>query len=476
MASGLGDALESGMRAPAALCLLLCGCGTSSFVRMPGRVPATPQEGARACALRSAYAVVSVPSAWVRPEPLAAGLARVLAKGGLGLRAWRSGPAAADPFAEALAPSGVVFVAVSAPSVRSSSTSAVHQMRFSTTARVDEYPSGRTLAELRAEETLSEESAQGSEEWMRGALGRALAKAGESLGERLLPKTKSPTRRIFRRKGDRQSGAALALARRGRWEEAERAWSGRAEGPGAWRELNNLAVAAESRGERERALELYEKARLASAGDPEAARIAWHEIRAELSEETPCARTRPTRWFARRIAVLPFSDQVTSLDGPELARRLLHQELARAGLDVMALEAVDAVLKGKGFTQGGQLVAARADEIAAWLGADLVLYCDVEDYNEISLGIYHRRSVAGTLKVVDASGKVLWQGREAAMRQAAGGKALQRLAGQLARSWIERLKKSPLKEEAEAFAAAAAARLPRPVPDVPRARSIRKRR
>ncbi|MBI3507640.1 MAG: hypothetical protein HY059_22620 [Proteobacteria bacterium] len=102
-------------------------------------------------------------------------------------------------------------------------------------------------------------------------------------------------------------------------------------------------------------------------------------------------------WFAPPLAVLPFSDETTSVDGPVAVRKLLWSELEAGGYEVLPLDAVDEALRPKGFTQGGQLKAAKRSDLAAWTSSKRLLFGNVEYYHLLPASL-----VAGGIELWDA--------------------------------------------------------------------------
>jgi hypothetical protein len=113
---------------------------------------------------------------------------------------------------------------------------------------------------------------------------------------------------------------------------------------------------------------------------------------------------------------------------------------------------LDKQLRGWGISDGGQLASVVPKSLAENIGADLLLYGTIHAFNEVPLGLYHRREVEVSLKLVEGSTEaVLWQSRRrVVLEETARGKtAVIEGIRQLGKALTERLKKTPLKEETE---------------------------
>lgn len=152
-----------------------------------------------------------------------------------------------------------------------------------------------------------------------------------------------------------------------------------------------------------------------------------------------------------KVALLPVSNMTTDLDGPPFVRKLLQEQLMARGYDLVPLETIDAKLKEQGFTDGGQLNAAKPDKLGEWLGADSLFYPVLEDFNYLNVGFYWQRRVKIAGRLVDAkSGDKLWEAeREWATREVVADRkhATERFAVQLAAKALEKMTHTPLQPE-----------------------------
>ena len=111
-----------------------------------------------------------------------------------------------------------------------------------------------------------------------------------------------------------------------------------------------------------------------------------------------------------RMAVLPVSNETNDLDGPLFIRKLIQENLTYRGAPLVPLDEVDAKLKENGFTDGGQLRAAKPSDIGQWLSADTLFYTTLVDFGYINVGFYWQRKVQVLGRLVDAkTGHKLWE-------------------------------------------------------------------
>lgn len=273
---------------------------------------------------------------------------------------------------------------------------------------------------------------------------------------------------------DPSSKEALAAAKRDQWEKAMPVWKARtAAAPTDWKAQWNLGVWAEHRRDFTAARGYYKSAQEISRSSKEAP-TAWDALYADLDKPIDLQNNAPDTaqtWFKQRLAVLPFSDVSTSMDGPANVRKLTQSMLTKCGYAPLPLEEVDSVLRDQGFTQGGQLKAATPEQLAAWLKADYLLFGHLENFDEFTLGIIGRKNVSGTFKVWSAEKKdFLWtrDGRVSRTATVSGTKAadvgfgfLQQLVG----SWADKASHQPMSEESAYFVADQLSELPRrPIP------------
>jgi len=154
---------------------------------------------------------------------------------------------------------------------------------------------------------------------------------------------------------------------------------------------------------------------------------------------------------AGRVAVLPIANETTDLDGPAYVRQLIVDGLRARGFNVSDPAEVEKIMKDNGFTDGGQLNAAKPEDMGKWLSADTLFYNTLVYFSEINIGFYWQRKVTVAGKLVDAkTGEKLWEDEKTWMtlnvvtdRE----KAKQEFAAQMAVKAIEKIAHAPLQPE-----------------------------
>jgi hypothetical protein len=460
------------------LAAALAACGPAR-IRVSYPAGDSPEELAAAKALSQVYVVFDEEDGTEDLGAFAARLDAALKARGGAVLAYRAAPPGPDPFLGRLAPSSVLRLSLDlGPLQRSDFEKEVKSKDKDGKESVRKEPFTRLHRRLEVTAVLS---APGStEEGFRRALwveegeekGRAEAKAvGEAAwmkrhSEKLLqaaagrvalalpaPRALTRERVLFVDKEDAGSKEASYKAQEGGWEEASALWAARLEdGKGGWRELWNLAVAAEQSKAYAEAERLFRKAGEAASSDasaaapfPEAAADAARGARLFARSEAAAA------YFARPTAVLPFSDDTTSVDGPANLRRMAAQTLARGGYATLDVEEVDRALRRRGYSQGGQLKRGKPADFAAWTGAERLVFGDVTEFRNMMLGFLGRREVAGRLWLWDAeSESEVYSCEKSAVSQEGtldGADAAGRLAGQLGKALLEGWTGKPLGAE-----------------------------
>ncbi|MFB0515875.1 MAG: GNA1162 family protein [Candidatus Neomarinimicrobiota bacterium] len=110
------------------------------------------------------------------------------------------------------------------------------------------------------------------------------------------------------------------------------------------------------------------------------------------------------------IAVLPFDNQTTDIDAPEMIRDLMNREIQKSGYTILDPGAVTLTLREEGISYGGQLNAISVEELQELLDADALVYGEIVDFKHFITGLYNERSVATQSRLVDIyTGEVLWE-------------------------------------------------------------------
>jgi hypothetical protein len=175
----------------------------------------------------------------------------------------------------------------------------------------------------------------------------------------------------------------------------------------------------------------------------------------------PAVRPAGADWFAGSAAILPFTDETTSIDGPPMLRTLIYESLKNAGYRMQPLEETEKLLLAHGFTQGGQLGAADQAEICKWLGVEKLFLGDINEFGEVMAGVYNRRMIKGRVMLWDQrTGNFIWSIDSSVVKVSAPKSFLGGMFSQLAKGLVERLKNKPLAYEASLFAAKTVEALP----------------
>lgn len=464
-------------RAALLLAAALCACGPPR-IRVAYPAGDTPEALAAAKALSQLYLVFPEEDGDHDLGTFAAAFDEALRARGGALLAYRAAAAGPDPFRAELAPSAVLELDLSfgpvtrsdfEKEVKAKDSEGKEQTRKDPFTRVARRldanfrllapgaePLERSVWVVESDEKPRHEAKKTSDASWERRFAEKLARAAAKRAAEALPAPRALTRErtLHVDKEDPASKEASYKAQEGAWEEASSLWAARLDGgKGGWRELWNLAVAAEQRkayGEAER---LFKRSREAAGADPDAAGSPFAEAAADAARGALLfARSEAAAaFFARPLAVLPFSDDTTSVDGPANLRKMTAEALARGGYAALELEEVDRALRRRGYSQGGQLARGRPEDFAAWTGAERLVYGDVTEFRNVMLGFLGSREVAGTLRLWDAAAgaDVYVATRSATSREGTldGADAAGRLAGQLGKALFEAWRGKPLGAE-----------------------------
>lgn len=490
-----------------AVSLLLSGCGNYSSVRIPYVLPGGGDIMETRRALSSLYisvkyppppeespmgnilgSLLNGPAAEFNNFALARKTAAAFSRPGARVSAYRvsRSTGAGDPYARYFNPAGVLEVKLSdlqfsarketRSSVyydknrqRQTVKNAVWAYQASVGAEITIYSGAYFKALDTAYETFGwnedrTDNKKDPADWYAENENKILNDAADKLSRRYIGREVLRSRPLFRKKDDKESAKAADLALRGKWDEAAELWTRRLAEKNDWRDALDLAVAAEVRKDYPAARDRYLGARGASAGDKEAASVNWDEIAGDLAvmlDTGTAAVSAGEDWFAPAVAVLPFMDETTSVDGPPMLRVIIRDALKTAGYRVQALEDTDKILMEHGFTQGGQLGAAGRGELCKWLGVERLLYGDIKEFGEIMAGVYNRRMIKGSVTLWDLKADdFIWSVSPSVVRVRTSKSFLGGMFSQLAKGLAERMKNKPLAYEAAVFAGKTVEALP----------------
>ncbi|MBI4656854.1 MAG: hypothetical protein HY746_08945 [Elusimicrobia bacterium] len=421
---------------------------------------------------------------------------QALSRGKIIVKAYRvSNDAAYDPYLSGINPGGVLKIAVEPPEVSISKEERqvtykdksgrnneppahqvsgamppdqkqtrtavvwIYKASININGSLSSYPGGMLLdswdetAEISADK---HDDAEPAEKWYDAHEEDLLSAVVSKLVARYLGRPVERNRPVFFKKEDKQSIEAKDLSRHGRWNESSAIWEQRFRTSGDWRDALNMGIFHERQKNYDKAAEYYRIAQEKSSLDKEARDVRWNEIFSDMtfiSSAGPGVQAGPAEWFVPRVAVLPFSDETTSVDGPEMLRNFVFGTLKQGGYDLLSLEETDGILRNYGFSQGGQLKAAKNQDLCKWLRVERLFFGHITEFNEIMLGVYNKRSVKGRLSLWDVnSGSEIWSGEKPVVMQKVSKEFGFNFAGQLARGLWERMKKKPLAAESALYA------------------------
>jgi hypothetical protein len=119
---------------------------------------------------------------------------------------------------------------------------------------------------------------------------------------------------------------------------------------------------------------------------------------------------RPTSTTA--LAVLPFANETTDMDGPLIMREFFVEVLRRRRYVSAPVEELDAALRSNGITHGWQLAAVEPEALGEVLGVDYLVYGTVERFVPTRIPLFPWsiiRWVKAVFRLVHApTGKELW--------------------------------------------------------------------
>lgn len=153
-------------------------------------------------------------------------------------------------------------------------------------------------------------------------------------------------------------------------------------------------------------------------------------------------------------AVLPLSNQSIYVVAPEYVRKVFEKALKRKGYPVYPSEKADELLRTElGITDGAQLKIASSEKIGSVLGAETLVYGEILDFSDRSLGVYESRSVHLRFKMVDAkNGEVIWRNEKKVSENRLAGdsyEAAESFIRWFFRRIFENMVQSPLRRQVE---------------------------
>jgi len=114
--------------------------------------------------------------------------------------------------------------------------------------------------------------------------------------------------------------------------------------------------------------------------------------------------------FPNKVALLPLNNGSLDVSAPELIRNLLDSDLSATSIDTVNTGVMDVKLRQLGITDGGQLRSVTPQKLGEALGAEGLLYGDIDEFKGVNVGVYVNRVIDVRLKLVDAkTGQTLWE-------------------------------------------------------------------
>lgn len=177
-----------------------------------------------------------------------------------------------------------------------------------------------------------------------------------------------------------------------------------------------------------------------------------------------CAKIYHVPIVPRTIAILPFANETTNLDGPVIVRKKLYERINHITYyRAIPLNEVDTKLHGIGITDGGQLRAVTPQQLGKALGAEVLYYGNLQVFTptRITLGDVVRLNV----KMVDPdTGNLIWEkttGVPSMAKLDYKDSVLDNLVNLGKRAVIEKVIKIPLEKEINRLVAKMVYEMPR---------------
>lgn len=289
---------------------------------------------------------------------------------------------------------------------------------------------------------------------------------GPALRLALLPHEVQRTRSIGR--GKDRLRDAYNLLKNGDWDGAVRMWKSlTASDPGNWEPYYNLGVNEERQENYAEAGKDYKLALdRAQGGDRKKVQSILDELGRLMAPPSAPAAASATSFYRPALAVLPFSNQTVDLRAHDYLRLKVFELLAQRGYNVLPLTKIDENLRNHDIEEGGQLNLLVPPKLAAAVEADRILYGDVEEFKVVNVGVFYKRQVRLTLKLLDRSGHELWETTAQTVVQS-GVKPKEAAASflvHLADTTLQKVAKTYLKDESDETVRRALETLPRPIP------------
>ncbi len=152
--------------------------------------------------------------------------------------------------------------------------------------------------------------------------------------------------------------------------------------------------------------------------------------------QTPIDRSQFYAHMPRSIAVLTPLNNSTNVESPYSYLSTITLPLAERGYYVIPVAVLDNVMKENGLPTGGEMHSAPLDKIGEIVGADAVLYVEINAYGQSYQILSSNTIVNADARLVDTrTGTTLWSGRSYA-KQSSGDGGGNGLAGMLVNALV----------------------------------------
>ncbi|MDE2291329.1 MAG: DUF799 family lipoprotein, partial [Elusimicrobia bacterium] len=108
------------------------------------------------------------------------------------------------------------------------------------------------------------------------------------------------------------------------------------------------------------------------------------------------------------VGVLPANNESTDLTAPKAVEGAVSGALIGMGYFPIVTPVQEAILKGLGLTDGGQMNAFKIGDLEKALGVDGAVTTDIETFSKVNLGVYISPTVAATVSLYGQDGDKLW--------------------------------------------------------------------
>lgn len=165
-----------------------------------------------------------------------------------------------------------------------------------------------------------------------------------------------------------------------------------------------------------------------------------------------------------KIAVLPLTNETTDMDGPEIIRKIMNEELMKNGYDTLETSVITTALRNEGITDAGQLNTISNEKLKQVLPADAIMSGDLFTFRHLITGVYNDRTVETRFNLLALeAGQELWRDERKISKKKTGGGCLGFVDGliwEVGKKIYEKSVGTPLGSETKELVATHLATLP----------------